>query len=217
VWYLAERVLSAPTAARPREWAAHLDFLADLERRGLLVAGGPLADGCAEALVLAVRDEASVHRALRADPLAAARLIVRTRVREWAVRFGDAALTGRAGDGAEPEPTDLLTPHQARIARLVVAGCTNQHIADQLGVSCRAVEQHLTRIYRALAISRRAQLADALRTAGAPQPGKPRTITRQRIRLPEADGAPEPMPTAARSQRTAMSESAAVAQLCVIP
>ena len=45
---------------------------------------------------------------------------------------------------------------------MVLSGMTNQRIAERLNVSCRAVEQHLTRMYRKLSISRRAQLAAAL-------------------------------------------------------
>ncbi|GAA0338498.1 helix-turn-helix transcriptional regulator [Streptomyces blastmyceticus] len=56
-----------------------------------------------------------------------------------------------------------LTPHQERIAELVVAGRTNREIAQRLSVSIRAVELHMTNIYRRLGIQRRAQLHGALR------------------------------------------------------
>lgn len=57
---------------------------------------------------------------------------------------------------------ETLTPHEERIARMVIDGMTNRKIAERLSVSTRAVELHLTRIYRKLAIRRRAQLATAL-------------------------------------------------------
>lgn len=44
----------------------------------------------------------------------------------------------------------------------MIAGNTNRQIAGQLRVSPRAVEFHLTTIYRKLGIARRAQLAAAL-------------------------------------------------------
>jgi DNA-binding CsgD family transcriptional regulator len=55
-----------------------------------------------------------------------------------------------------------LTPHERRIAILAVEGRTNREIADGLRVTPRAVEQHLTKIYRKLGITRRAQLGRAL-------------------------------------------------------
>ncbi|WKU02986.1 helix-turn-helix transcriptional regulator [Micromonospora sp. HUAS LYJ1] len=69
-----------------------------------------------------------------------------------------------ASPARRPAPADpaLLTPHQHRIAGLVIAGNTNRQIAGQLRVSPRAVEFHLTTIYRKLGIARRAQLAAAL-------------------------------------------------------
>ncbi|MCO1576570.1 LuxR family transcriptional regulator [Crossiella sp. SN42] len=63
---------------------------------------------------------------------------------------------GAAVDGGE------LTPHELRIAEQVVRGRTNREIAEGFLVTSRAVEQHLTRIYRKLGIARRSQLAAAL-------------------------------------------------------
>ncbi|MEW1720139.1 helix-turn-helix transcriptional regulator [Streptomyces sp. NPDC093109] len=55
-----------------------------------------------------------------------------------------------------------LSAHESRLTRMMLDGMTNHQMADSLGVSSRAVEQHITRIYRKLTISRRAQLAVAL-------------------------------------------------------
>jgi DNA-binding CsgD family transcriptional regulator/uncharacterized protein YciI len=55
-----------------------------------------------------------------------------------------------------------LTAHEQRIAALIVGGRTNREIATQFRVSVRAVELHITSIYRKLGINRRAQLAGAL-------------------------------------------------------
>ena len=52
-----------------------------------------------------------------------------------------------------------LTPHEARIVRLVLAGETNRVIATRFNVTQRAVELHLTRVYRKVGISRRVQLS----------------------------------------------------------
>ena len=87
--------------------------------------------------------------------------MAQSRVRLWNVEHGSSALTRVRGRPPSPAAS-LLTPHEARIARMMLDGMTNQKIAERLNVSCRAVEQHITRIYRKLRIRRRAQLAAAL-------------------------------------------------------
>ncbi|MGW6933713.1 LuxR C-terminal-related transcriptional regulator [Lentzea sp. NPDC054927] len=52
-----------------------------------------------------------------------------------------------------------LTPHEARIVRLALEGETNRVIATRFNVTQRAVELHLTRVYRKVGINRRVQLS----------------------------------------------------------
>jgi DNA-binding NarL/FixJ family response regulator len=54
---------------------------------------------------------------------------------------------------------DKLTPHESRIVRLALDGETNRAIASRFNVTQRAVELHLTRVYRKTGISRRVQLS----------------------------------------------------------
>lgn len=68
----------------------------------------------------------------------------------------------RDRDAAPPAGHGSLSAHESRLTRMMLDGMTNQQMAACLGVSSRAVEQHITRIYRKLTISRRAQLAVAL-------------------------------------------------------
>ncbi|MCT2592558.1 helix-turn-helix transcriptional regulator [Streptomyces sp. N2-109] len=76
---------------------------------------------------------------------------------------GLAAASAVRDRAAPPSPGDeALSAHESRISRMMLDGMTNRQMAACLGVSSRAVEQHITRIYRKLAISRRAQLAVAL-------------------------------------------------------
>lgn len=58
--------------------------------------------------------------------------------------------------------TDALTAGELRVARLAAAGHTNKTIAQNLFVSCRAVESHLTSAYRKLGIHSREELGSAL-------------------------------------------------------
>jgi DNA-binding NarL/FixJ family response regulator len=47
----------------------------------------------------------------------------------------------------ESEPTRRLTPREAEVLRLIAAGRSNQQIADQLVLSLRTVERHITNLY----------------------------------------------------------------------
>ena len=60
-----------------------------------------------------------------------------------------------------------LTPAEARTAELVAQGHTNREVARALFVSEKAVEAHLTRVYRKLGVRSRAELAAKL----AAEPG----------------------------------------------
>ncbi|SDP36908.1 helix-turn-helix transcriptional regulator [Lentzea jiangxiensis] len=83
------------------------------------------------------------------------------------------ARTARARIPRPAEPTKVvppgpranalaLTPHEHRVAGLVLEGNSNDEIARKLSVSRRTVEFHLTSIYRKLGVRRRTQLPSAL-------------------------------------------------------
>jgi DNA-binding CsgD family transcriptional regulator len=74
----------------------------------------------------------------------------------WAAR-GRAEL-GRVS-GRRREERDALTPGEDRVAQLVASGKTNREVAEELFVSPRTVESHLTRIYLKLGLRSRAELA----------------------------------------------------------
>ncbi|WP_333741670.1 helix-turn-helix transcriptional regulator [Streptomyces sp. IBSBF 2806] len=160
--YVVERTFHPAESRLQQAWPDHVAHLRALSGRAILVGGGLAGTGNGDILVIAVSDEVSLHRILRADPLVRQGLIARTTIRSWNVEYGHSALTGREPEDPAAAPDVVLTPHESRIARMVLSGMTNQRIAERLNVSCRAVEQHLTRMYRKLSISRRAQLAAAL-------------------------------------------------------
>ena len=57
-----------------------------------------------------------------------------------------------------PSGLEGLTPSELRVADLASAGFTNREIAEQLVVTVKAVEWHLSNVYRKLGIRRRAEL-----------------------------------------------------------
>lgn len=74
---------------------------------------------------------------------------------------------------ARPVPTGpagrpALSAHEHRIAVLAAAGSSNRDIGDGLGVGARAVEHHLTSVYRKLSIGGRRQLRTALHAYARP-------------------------------------------------
>jgi DNA-binding CsgD family transcriptional regulator len=74
-------------------------------------------------------------------------------------------LLGRMGEDPRPvlgETLASLTAAEQRVARLAATGLTNREIADQLVVTVKAVEWHLSHVYRKLGIHSRGALAASL-------------------------------------------------------
>ncbi len=61
-------------------------------------------------------------------------------------------------EGSEPA-TAGLSEAEHRVAALAAAGFSNRRIASRLFITVSTVEQHLTRIYRKLNVTRRGELA----------------------------------------------------------
>ena len=75
------------------------------------------------------------------------------RVRRMLDRLGEAPLR------VTSEALALLTVSERRVAGLAAGGLTNRQIAEQLLISVKAVEWHLSRTYRKLGISSRSGLS----------------------------------------------------------
>lgn len=67
---------------------------------------------------------------------------------------------------APAEDLSQLTPSEQRVAEMAAAGATNKDIAAAMFISAKTVEHNLTRIYRKLGISSRAELGRRIDRAG---------------------------------------------------
>ncbi|MFG2905878.1 AAA family ATPase [Kitasatospora sp. NPDC048286] len=79
---------------------------------------------------------------------------------------GDAEDNGRCA-GGQVEVEARLSDSEKRVAMLAVYGHTNREIAAKLYITVSTVEQHLTRIYRKLNITRRQELAAEMHLLGS--------------------------------------------------
>ena len=64
-----------------------------------------------------------------------------------------------------------LTPRELQVAQLAASGRSSQHIAEELSISRRTVDNQLSRAYQKLGVPGRGDLADAL---GLADPTAPR-------------------------------------------
>ena len=91
----------------------------------------------------------------------------------WPLQGRVRRLLERLGAGARPTHAELLallTGTEQRVARLAAEGLTNREIGQRLDVGVKAVEWHLSRVYRKLGISSRTRLAAALGVPSRPPP-----------------------------------------------
>lgn len=182
--FVVEMVFEAQHERLAGERPAHQWYWEELAARGVLLGGGLYTDGSGGLMLCEAADGTVLRRLVDDDPLVRGKLVHSVKIREWRVVVGGLSLSGN-----EPEPRQsgiamasprrssasgplitriddedgrALTAHEQRIATLIVDGRTNREIATQFRVSVRAVELHITSIYRKLGINRRAQLAGAL-------------------------------------------------------
>ncbi|MFE9851534.1 LuxR C-terminal-related transcriptional regulator [Streptomyces sp. NPDC005576] len=189
--FIVEMEFREGEGARVRVGEAHRSYWKRMAERGILLGGGPWRDGSGELLLCEARDRASLLRIVYSSPYVQAQIATGIKIREWDADMGHVVLAalertptaygplgvvrvgseppaprqpGKAG-ARRPAIQDGLTAHERRIATLMLDGMTNKQIAERFTVSTRAVELHITRIYRKLEIRRRAQLATVLNRA----------------------------------------------------
>jgi ATP/maltotriose-dependent transcriptional regulator MalT len=78
-----------------------------------------------------------------------------------------AATGGPATVQSGPAIAELLSPQEMQVASLVADGRRNKEIAEQLFMSERTVESHLSRTYRKLGVANRTQLSRVFSGKGA--------------------------------------------------
>lgn len=187
--YVVEMVFVAPQERLALVRPAHRRYWEELAVRGVLLGGGLYADESGGLMLCEAAGETVLRHWVAGDPYVRGNLVRSVRIKEWNVLAGD--LSSPSGKDPEPQQLGFtmasgrgsliariesgpriaraaraagraLTAHEQRIATLIVGGKTNREIATQFRVSVRAVELHITSIYRKLGINRRAQLAGAL-------------------------------------------------------
>jgi DNA-binding CsgD family transcriptional regulator len=166
---LALRTLAATEAGGGRETLLRLatDTLAPL-RYGRLAAQ---VDADLAGLLL-LPGEASAHRAEGVGLLRRAEEYV-GRHQLWPLQTRVRGLLDRAGEPPRRGPQELLatlTAAERRVSTLAAEGLTNRAIAGRLDLTVKAVEWHLSHVYRKLGIRSRAGLAPTLAAAEAGVP-----------------------------------------------
>ncbi|WP_344416076.1 LuxR family transcriptional regulator [Amycolatopsis minnesotensis] len=133
------------------EIGAAADLLADVAER---FDGQPVERGRTLLAIARARRRQRRWAAARAAVATATELFAAAGAQPWQ----RLALIAIGGDGGSTGPT-ALTPAEERLADLVARGISNRQAADRLHLSVKTVEAMLTRIYRKLAVTSRAQLA----------------------------------------------------------
>jgi len=73
--------------------------------------------------------------------------------------FSRPPLETTQGSSGASAPRWRFSPRERQIVTLLASGCSNQEIADRLGLRLQTVKNHLSRIYRKLGVPNRVQLA----------------------------------------------------------
>ncbi|MFK8844892.1 LuxR C-terminal-related transcriptional regulator [Streptomyces sp. Ac-502] len=179
--------LTREACDRTRAWGAPAALGRALRVRGTLSEGAPGTALLTEAVEVlrASHNRLELARAL----LELGRLRARegdrratALLREGTALAGECGVPDLAARTGSPSTAWAAVPAgptggQLTAARLAARGLSNREIAAELGVTQRAVEKHLTAVYRKLNVSGRSRLAEALHqleNGRPPAPGMPR-------------------------------------------
>lgn len=145
-----------------------------VDRRALLREAHDLAAGRYERLAAQVATDLAGLVALMAGDDGRAEAVALLRTAEayadledlWPLHSRIRRVLERLGETAQVPRSEVvarLSAAELRIARLAALGGTNRSIGEHLGVTVKAVEWHLSHVYRKLGISGRAELPQMLR------------------------------------------------------
>jgi len=73
--------------------------------------------------------------------------------------FSRPPLEAAQGSSGASTPCWRFSPRERQIVTLLASGCSNQEIANHLGLRLQTVKNHLSRMYRKLGVPNRVQLA----------------------------------------------------------
>lgn len=169
--FASENLSLARTFGAPLHVGAALRVMAEVvepnERLALLDEAVNLLEPTGATLELS-RTTLELGRTLREGGRHVAARSALRQAADLAVRCGASRLIDRAlrelrASGARPRRlvfsgTDALTPSERRVAALAAAGMKNSRIAEELFVSPKTVEGHLSRVYQKLGIQSREDL-----------------------------------------------------------
>ncbi|SNR59213.1 regulatory protein, luxR family [Actinomadura mexicana] len=152
-----------------RVQAATLDLA---ERRPVLLRAASVFESCGDSLGLAYALTDLSHACMALGDCGQAQLKAR-RARVLAEECCAAPLQGSLaavrddgapaqGMGERRRSAPHLSRAELRVAELAASGSTNEQISRKLFITVSTVEQHLTRVYRKLAIRRRTELSSRL-------------------------------------------------------
>jgi DNA-binding CsgD family transcriptional regulator/tetratricopeptide (TPR) repeat protein len=164
-----------------RRWGAPRTLGPALRVEGLVTPGATRIDRLREAVMVLEKSAASLERGRacidlgvtlhRAGDSRSARPLLLKGLELVApcgaaadARRGRAELRAAGGHPRTPARTgrEALTPSELRVASLAAEGCSNRSIAQNLFVTVKTVEMHLSSVYRKLDISSRASLPGLL-------------------------------------------------------
>ena len=84
-----------------------------------------------------------------------------------------APVTGELNAIDRPAPVQRkvhFSPRERQIVRFIVEGCSNQEIANRMGLRLQTVKNHLSRVYRKVGVPNRVQLAVFAVGSGVSEP-----------------------------------------------
>ncbi len=73
--------------------------------------------------------------------------------------FSKPALDAARDSNDSPSSSWRFSPRERQIVALLANGCSNQEIANRLGLRLQTVKNHLSRVYRKIGVPNRVQLA----------------------------------------------------------